>query len=107
MPESICTVLLAADVDGTRAFQWSNVSAANGIAIAITGMLIVFFALTLIAFAIAALPRILESLDPYLPTVEHHGQAPPPAKSLPGDEEKIVAAIGMVLHAEAHEARRT
>ena len=38
-------------------------SDANGVAIAITGMVIVFVALTLIACAIAALPRIVTLHD--------------------------------------------
>ncbi len=94
--------LQAADPEGFPPFRWANVSEGNAIAIAITGMLIVFTALTLISVFIAALPRILSAIEPYLPAVEDHHHAPTTAKSLPTDEEKIVAAIGHVLHIEMH-----
>ena len=93
-------VLLAVEAAASTPFRWGNVSEGNGISIAITGMLIVFLALTLITWSIAALPRILAVLDPYLPAIEHHHPAPPPAESLPADEERVVAAIGLVLFIE-------
>lgn len=104
--KSACFLLFAAETDGLTAFRWGNVADGNGIAIAITGMMIVFVALSLIAGAIAALPHILAVLDPYLPGVEHHSQALPPAESLPADEEKVVAAIGMVLFTELQRASK-
>jgi len=94
----------AADPAGFPPFRWANVSEGNAIAIAITGMLIVFTALTLISVFIAALPKILSAIEPYLPTAEDHHDAPTAAESLPTDEEKIVAAIGHVLHAEMQHA---
>ena len=90
----------AADPEGFSPFRWANVSESNAIAIAITGMLIVFTALTLITVFIAALPRILTAIEPYLPAMEDHHHAPTTAESLPIDEGKIVAAIGHVLHTE-------
>ncbi len=56
--------ILAADPEGFPPFRWANVSDGNAIAIAITGMLIVFTALTLISVFIAALPRILSASAP-------------------------------------------
>ena len=70
------------------------------------GMMIVFVALSLITGAIAALPHILNAIEPYLPAVEHHSQTPPPAESLPADEAKVVAAIGMVLYTEMQRASK-
>ena len=92
--------ILAADPEGFSPFRWANVTEGNAIAIAITGMLIVFTALTLISVFIAALPRILSAIEPYLPVAEDHHDVPTTAESLPTDEEKIVAAIGHVLHTE-------
>jgi hypothetical protein len=100
---SVCFLVLAVETSRPTPFQWSNVEDGNGIAIAITGMLIVSVALILISGAIAALPHILAVLDPYLPAAEHH-HAPTPTERLPADEEKIVAAIGMVLHSEIQKA---
>ena len=90
----------AADPEGFPPFRWANVSEGNAIAIAITGMVSVFTALTLISMFIAALPKILSAIEPYLPAVEEHHHTPTTAESLPTDEEKIVAAIGHVLHTE-------
>lgn len=98
--------MLAVEADRPVAFQWENISEGNGIPIAITGMLIVFVALTLIACAIAALPRILTAIDPILPAADHRHQPLPPAEGLPADEERVVAAIGMVLYAEMRKANK-
>lgn len=97
--------ILAADPEGFPPFRWANVSEGNAIATAITGMLIVFAALTLISVFIATLPKILSAIEPYLPAVEDHHDAPTTVESLrsdeeKSDEEKIVAAIGHVLHTE-------
>ncbi len=90
--------ILAADPESFPPFRWANVSEGNSIAI--TGMLIVFTALTLISVFIAVLPKLLSAIGPYLPAVEDHHDAPTTAESLPTDEEQIVAAIGHVLHTE-------
>lgn len=92
--------ILAADPESFPPFRWANVSEGHAIAIAITGMLIVFTALTLISVFIAALPKLLSAIEPYLPAVEDHHDALTTAESLPTDEEKIVAVIGHVLHTE-------
>ncbi len=74
-----------------------GIAEAHGFSIAITGMLIVFVALSLITLCVAKLPVVLEALDPWLPELEPHGP-PTPAEQLPRDEEQIVAAIGYALH---------
>ena len=94
-------ILIFAESSGLQ-----NVVDGQAVGIAITGMLIVFSALVLITIFITALPKILDLLDPYLPAVEHPHAAPTPAESLPSDEEKIVAAIGFVLHHEMQRASR-
>lgn len=76
---------------------WEAVSAGEGISVSITGMLIVFAALSIIALFVAKLPALLAALDPWLPEIEAH-DPPTPAEQLPLDEERIVAAIGYALH---------
>ena len=96
------TNLLIAQVAGEVAkgndMGWHNIAKNNGLAISMVGMLIVFCALVVITLFIAALPKVLAALDPYLP--EMHGSHGPPgaAERTKVDEEKVVAAIGMVLH---------
>ena len=80
------------------------ISRANGVSIAVTGMLIVFFALTIITVFIRLLPLMLARFEPYLPRLESHGQPPTAAERLPVDNEKIVAAIGYILHMEMEKA---
>lgn len=78
---------------------FDNIQRANGIGIAITGMLIVFTALVLISTFIALLPRVLNKLAALLPE-EHepvHTSTPPP---IAADDAAVVAAIGYVLHLE-------
>ncbi len=82
---------------------WQNVVNANGIALSITGILIVFVALMLVSLFISALPRMLAQLNNLLPEVSHHhGPASVPsaggasARAVP--EETLVAAIGLALH---------
>ena len=71
----------------------------DGVAIAGTGLLIVFAALILITLFIAALPRILEAVAQVLPEVPDRHAAPDPSASLLPDEA-VLAAIGFVLHHE-------
>lgn len=80
------------------------ISEANGISIAVTGMAIVFFALAIISLFIRLLPVVLGRFEQYLPRLEPHGQPPTSAEQLPMDSEKIVAAIGYVLHLEMEKA---
>ena len=100
MLNSVWMLLLVVETNRPTTYRWGNISEGNGIPIAITGMLIVFIALTLITVAIAALPHFLTAIDPYLPEMEHHHQDLTPAETLPIDEEKVVAAVGMVLYTE-------
>jgi oxaloacetate decarboxylase gamma subunit len=81
-------------------FRLTNITDGHAIGISITGMLIVFAALGLISAFIAALPKVLATVEPYWPTSESHHHAPRPAEILPIDEERIVAAIGTVLRHE-------
>lgn len=90
-------------------FNLQNVIEAQGFALSITGMVIVFTALTLISITIALLPRILEILAGILPAEGGHRAptprtAPPPsAPAASADDAAVVAAIGYVLHARARE----
>jgi len=93
------------------------ISAGEGLSIAATGMLIVFFALVIISLFIRLLPIVLDMLEPILPRLESHAHssgvaasgvaAPSVAEQLPIDKEKIVAAIGFVLHLEMEKAARS
>jgi Na+-transporting methylmalonyl-CoA/oxaloacetate decarboxylase gamma subunit len=86
-------MILAAVFDASRMFE------GEGIAIAATGLLIVFAALILITLFIAALPRILEAVAKVLPEVPDRHAAPDASESLLPDEA-VLAAIGFVLHHE-------
>lgn len=71
----------------------------GGVAIAGTGLLIVFAALILITLFIAALPRILEAVAQVLPEVpDRHATIDTSGTLLP--DEAVLAAIGFVLHHE-------
>ena len=89
-------------------FNLQNIIDAQGFALSITGMVIVFTALALITITIALLPRILEILAAILPAEDDHRAPPPrtaPAPDAPAatdDNAAVVAAIGYVLHARAH-----
>ena len=70
----------------------------NGIAIAITGMSIVFFALLLISGFIAILPKLMEILNEYYPEkVPTPAASSEPAAVSPVPDE-VVIAIGAALH---------
>ncbi len=77
----------------------------NGIAITITGLLIVFAALTAISLFIGALPKVLHAMGPYLPVIESHHDMPPDngraakVSSNEGVDPRLVAAIGWAVHA--------
>ncbi len=92
----------------TFSFDWQNVIDFQGIGLSITGMAIVFTALTLISVAIALLPKVLQCLAGILPTA-HHPHSPaaasaakPAATAPQTDDAAIVAAIGYVLHTRRH-----
>lgn len=92
--------LLAQSGGEETATGFKAIADANGLGIAITGMTIVFVALVGISLFIAAMPRVLDLLDRWLPDLESgHGPATP-AEQVSSDEEKIIAAIGFVLHSE-------
>jgi len=73
---------------------------ANGFGIAITGMLIVFVALIVISLFIRILPEVLNVLDPFLPEMTKHQDMPVNGTAQPGEDQRMVAAIGYVLHEE-------
>lgn len=79
---------------------WQAILDADGLGITITGMLIVFSALTAISVFIALLPRVLAVLEPYLPEVgAHAAPATSAASASPaGVDPRMVAAIGWVQH---------
>lgn len=81
------------------AFFDASLITGKGIAIAGTGLLIVFAALILITLFIAALPRILETVATVLPEVPDRHAPQDSSESLLPDEA-ILAAIGFVLHSE-------
>lgn len=101
----------ALPVETTPPFGWQNVVEGNGVAISLTGMLIVFCALTIISLFIAALPHVLAALDPWLPEM-HHPHAKPttalrkPSEQTAADEEKMIAAIGYALHQRTQHQRQ-
>jgi Na+-transporting methylmalonyl-CoA/oxaloacetate decarboxylase gamma subunit len=78
-----------------------GIAEGNGVAVSITGMLIVFAALVGISVFIGFLPRLLGWLDPWLPAAGRHHAPAPTAKAPQQAEESLVAAIGFVLHARS------
>jgi len=78
-------------------FSWSNVLAGDGVAVSLTGMSIVFFALVIISLCIAALPRVLVFVNKFLPEPEE--KAPAPRRPLAGsDDEAIAVAAAYGYH---------
>jgi Na+-transporting methylmalonyl-CoA/oxaloacetate decarboxylase gamma subunit len=73
-------------------------AATRGVAIAITGMLIVACALLLICLFITSLPKILAAVATVWPETEESHAAKPHAEKIASDEESLLAAIGFVLH---------
>lgn len=94
---------LLAQADSAPTGGWQAIQDNGGLSLSITGMLIVFVALTLISLFIAMLPKVLDLLEPVLPR-PHHPAVRSPDEQLPADEEKIVAAIGYVLRSEMQKA---
>ncbi len=76
-----------------------NIAENHGLAISITGILIVFAALILITLFIMALPRVLAVLETVLPSKPEHHAGPASATSSTNHDEAVVAAIGFALHA--------
>jgi Na+-transporting methylmalonyl-CoA/oxaloacetate decarboxylase gamma subunit len=98
-------LLLAQAVPTSNPDGWAGVVEGRGIELTIVGMAIVFAALVIISLFIAALPKVLEWLDPYLPKGQGH-HAPAHDEQTTLDEEKVVAAIGLVLHTELQKVLR-
>lgn len=85
---------------------WQGVADGNGLAISITGMLIVFVALTAITLFIAALPKVLAVIEPWFPESagHHHGAAPSAPATAPAsaaDDGAVIAAIGFAVHSRS------
>jgi len=74
--------------------SYDNIIAGNGISISITGMLIVFAALILIALFISLLPKLLPPLEKIFPEEHHHRSA----QKKEEDHTPILAAIGYALY---------
>ena len=72
----------------------------RGISIAFAGMCIVAVALTLISLFIAAMPRLLTAINEVWPEVEDRHAKPSHPESLVPDDDRVLAAIGYVLHCE-------
>lgn len=73
----------------------------NGLAVSITGMLIVFAALLGISLFIGFLPMVLARIEPFFPEVEGH-HAPTGSSTQPEDENlRLIAVIGYAKHAQA------
>jgi oxaloacetate decarboxylase gamma subunit len=75
--------------------NFENIAANNGFDIALTGIVIVFVALTLISIFIALLPKILNALAFALPP-EDTSSPPPRSAGSSGDE--IAVAVGYAMH---------
>ncbi len=72
-----------------------NINDGHGLTIAITGMVIVFAALSIISIFIAILPKLILLLARAFPEEHHH--ATPAAKDAK-DDEALLAAIGFGLY---------
>ena len=83
---------------------FGNIIDADGIALSLSGMAIVFVALILVSLYITWLPGLLPLVDWILPELEHpHGVSTPKQsasapQSNPDTDSEIVAALGVVLH---------
>lgn len=76
-------------------FSIQNIINGDGISLAITGMVIVFIALSIISTFIALLPKVLPLLESILP--EEHAHHGPPKKAAKKDNSEVLAAIGYAL----------
>ena len=80
-------------------FDVQNITDGQGVSIAITGMVIVFFSLSLISLFIFALPSILQCIAQKWPETEGHHRAES-ASRVTDDAVSVemVAAIALTLH---------
>lgn len=80
--------------------QITEANRGDALAIAATGLIIVFTALILISLFIASLPHILQVVAHIWPEVdEGHPHVTHPESQVP-DDGAMLAAIGFVLHTE-------
>ena len=73
--------------------SWQHVIDGQGLSVSLTGMLIVFLSLVIISTFIALLPRLLSVVARVFPEKEERPPAKPEAT-----EERVIAAIGFILH---------
>lgn len=78
----------------------SDAILSRGVAIAISGLAIVFVALLLISLFIASLPGILRKVASIWPEVDEPSAIARRPESLAADDGHVLAAIGFVLHTE-------
>ncbi len=76
----------------------------RGLSIAVTGLVIVFFALFMLTLFLAAMPHLSAVLDHYFPAHSHGRSASARPHSETADDTAVLAAIGFVLH---HEYEKT
>lgn len=82
----------------------AEMSLGDAVALALTGMAIVFVALGLITLFLFLLPHIMEKLNAVFPESDHHhGHAPAAAAPKANDDEELIAAIGFALHSRRSE----
>lgn len=85
------------------AFSWQNVTAANGVNLTITGMLIVFFSMAFIVIVIAYTPNFLKLISRFFPEEDIHTSGNGVRKV---SETDVVAAISAVLCHTAESANK-
>jgi Na+-transporting methylmalonyl-CoA/oxaloacetate decarboxylase gamma subunit len=86
-------------------FSVKNIADGQGVGISITGMLIVFVALTVLAIFITILPHVLRKLEPYLPTVDEMHALPD--REAPAANEQLAVAIGYALFKQQTSGKKT
>lgn len=87
-----------------------NVIAAQGVEITVVGMLIVFAVLIIIAFCIAAIPRLLVLINHIYPECDHHHahledmmeDFPPPPL-----HDRDIAALGFAWYLASTEVKES
>lgn len=100
--------LFAADQTAKQAAQYSfawnpgAITSEFGLPLAMTGIAVVFTALVLVTAFIAALPKLLPTLERWFPPAEHGHGAPAPRAD---ESEELAVAIGYALHREFQRQR--
>ncbi|MEJ2200919.1 MAG: OadG family protein [Desulfuromonadaceae bacterium] len=78
-----------------------RIVAADGFSLTVTGMLIVFLALSIIALFISLLPKVLPLLSKIFPEIKHHHtsqSAASPRALHPVRDDALLAAIAYALY---------